>query len=252
MDGNSNSNPSKKSRGKGKTERQRIKRSGDSDDKEEKEESGRPLDDHFESPCLPNINLPLVDYTVLAADIGFSESTEYGEPWRSTTWNFTRLMKSHPDLRNLSADEALDRIPWRLIDFPEDERLQVLVEWDRVKYLPGQDPFDVALSLAAQKPLVPKRCKGGKFALYGSFISLCGWLQVVEGEGKPIYLPVRKTGKELNCTKEMISTFRKLAVKDGFLEVCTPHSAYRATRFTFVVDKFPKLRLLDNRAGESL
>ena len=136
----------------------------------------------------------------------------------------------------------MEMIPWEVTDYGEDAQLQFLVEWDRVKYLPGQGPLDVAQSLASQKPLVPKRCKGGKFALYGSFISLCGWLQVLVGEGEPIYLPVRKTAKALNCTKDMISTFRSLAVKDGFLQINALHNAHRATRFIFAVDKFPVLR----------
>jgi len=243
MDSNSNSNPSEKSRGTGKTERQRIQRSRDSDDSDDREEI-----DEFTAA----INLPLHEYTRMAEEYAFTNSPEDGEQWRSLTWDFTRLLKLHPKLNRLSAEEAVQTIPWQLTDFAEDEQLQVLLEWDRVKYLPGQTPFDVALSLAAQKPLTPKRCKGGRSALYGSFISLCGWLQVLVGEGEPIYLPVRKTAKALNCTKDMISTFRSLAVKDGFLQICTTHNAYRATRFAFVVDKFPKLRLLDNRTRESL
>ncbi len=225
-----------------KEDRQRDRESEDTDDKEEHEESASRLDVDFETPSLPNINLPLVDYAVLAAKIGHREEpTEHDERYVSTTWEFTRLMKSHPDLINLSADDAFKKIPWGLVDFDEDELLQFLVEWGRVKYLPGQGPLDASLSLAGQKPLVPERCRGGKFSLYATFIGLCGWLQILAGEGHGIYLPVRKTGKLLGCAKEMISTLLALAVTDGFLKIQTQHTAYRATRFIFNVDKFPCL-----------
>ena len=230
MDSGSYSNSLGKSRERSQTERQRIPRSRDSDDLEEKDE--------FSTA----INLPLSKYTWMAEDYALQHEPEYEEQWRSRTWDFVRLLKLHPKLKGLSAEEAMKRIPWRVTDFDEDEQLQVELEWDRVKYLPGQGPLDVALSLAAQKLLVPNRCQRGKFALYRTFISLCGWLQVLVGEGEPIYLPVRKTATVLNCSKEMISNLRKLAVRDGFLQTNAPHSAYRATRFVFVVDKFPILR----------
>ncbi len=124
----------------------------------------------------------LHEYTRIADKHALDHAPVDGGDWRSLTWDFTRLLKLYPKLNRLSAEKAVQRIPWHVTNFNENEQLQVLVEWDRVKYLPGQGPFDIALSLTSQKPLVPKRCQGGKFALYGTFIGLCGWLQVLVGE----------------------------------------------------------------------
>jgi hypothetical protein len=103
-------------------------------------------------------NLPLRTFLAKAALISAEQAcASYDEGWKSSTWEFVRLCRSHPKFWDLSADEAVRKIPWNATGFDEEEQLQVLVEWDRVKSLPGVSPLEFAARLARRHPLYSRR-----------------------------------------------------------------------------------------------
>ena len=176
--------------------------------------------------------LTLRTFIKLAAkEIGNSDST-----WKSATWEFVRLCKSHPQLTALTADEAMNMIPWQQTNFEEEEQLQFLAEWNKVRLLPGVKPLDWAAEMARQKPIKSSR----PFPLYNRFLSIAGWLQTLLGNGA-IFLPCHAMGNMLGCSHTTVASMRQLAIKDKLLEVVEAHSARRATRFKFAVDRCPIL-----------
>lgn len=219
-----------------------IKTSSDTLDSRQRYRDTEDTEDTKESTRRLDVRLSLSEYTKLACDIGHTEETEYDGEWKSTVWDFTRLMKGYPTLTQLSAHKASAKIDWSVTDFDGEERIRFLQEWGSVKYLPGQGAVETALVIAKQKPLTMDNIETGESGLYVDFISLCGWLQILVGEGKKFYLPVRKISEALNCKKDFVSVLRKIAVTDGFLTIREEHTAHRATRFTFDVVRFPCLR----------
>jgi hypothetical protein len=215
----------------------------DTDDPEDREDledtEGVPLKTHGVLPTL-NTKLPLRKFVAEAADISTREAslkTDSNE-WKSTTWEFVRLLKTHPRLMCLTADEALEEIPWSVTDFGEDEQLTFLAEWTRVRILPGVPPLKWAVTLADQHPLEPKR----KFKAYNKFISLAGWLQVVVGPDVPIFLPVRSVGDIIGKSHTTVATMCRLAVSDGLLSLVRRATPMHATRYRFALERFEVLR----------
>ncbi len=176
-------------------------------------------------------DIPVPAFIELAAQESTSESYRDDAPWKSTTWEFTRSLKSHPKLSHLTADEVSELVDFEALGFDDDEALQFLVEWNRVKFIPGVKPLDWAWNMAKKKPLTSKR----KFERYNQFVSICGWLQVLLGRDNAIFLPTVKIGEILHCSPRQVSTYRKVAVEDKLLEVVEQHQPRRrATRFKFL------------------
>lgn len=58
----------------------------------------------------------------------------------------------------------------------------------------------------------------------------------------PILLPCHKLAEAMNVSAMTISNLRKIAERDGLLEVVEHHNAKRAMRYRFAVERFPILR----------
>lgn len=175
-------------------------------------------------------DIPVPVFVELAAQESSSTPENY-PAWRSTTWEFTRCLKSHPKLSHLTADEVVGLIDFDAIGFDEDDAMQFLVEWNRVKFIPGVKPLDWAATMAKTKPLASKR----KFGRYNEFISIAAWLQVLVGRENTIFLPTEKIGELLGCSARQVSTLRQLALQDKLLEMVEQHQPRRrATRFKFL------------------
>ena len=186
-------------------------------------------------------DLPLGKYTERIYHFLLTNLSDYvpDERWKSDTWEFTRLMKRHPDLRNLTGSQAANIIPWQVTDFDEDEQFQIVNEWDEIRYVAGEGPLNKAHALALQFPVPRKSNLTRRFTRYVEFLSLAGWLQVVVGEENEIYLPQRKAAEIFGCDRSMISNLIRAAIKEGYLTVVKPHSTNAATRFKFEFDKVP-------------
>jgi hypothetical protein len=240
--------PEKLDRGSGR--RGRPGRSGDPEDLEDLEDQERlRFAPHSPSSSTLSTELPLRQYVAKAATLSIEASlnADSKDQWKSLTWEFVRLCKSHPKLSCLTADEALEAIPWTVTDFGEDEQLTFLAEWSRVRILPGVSPLEWAARLAREHPLQPKR---SKFKAYNEFISLAGWLQVVVGPDVPIFLPVRSVGDVIGKSRTTVGVMCKLALDDGLLvlvqkAILGPPGRGRAARYRFAVEWFEVLQNWD-------
>jgi hypothetical protein len=198
---------------------------------------GRQLSGTVESktPTL-STQLPLKRFVQEAATISIEQAEDAsGDKWKSRTWEFTRLCKTHPKLMALTADEAYNAIPWHVTQFDEEEQMQFLVEWNAVQHLPGVPILEWAASLAKSHPLLSTR---KQFRSYNQFISVAGWLQNISRD-KNIFLPTRKIAEILGLKSHVqVATLCKLAVADGFLKVMEQHTEYRVTRYRFAVERY--------------
>lgn len=102
-------------------------------------------------------SVPLRAFVAKAALISFEQESQGSDDWKSSTWEFVRFCRTHPKLMSLTADEAFDKIPWNATGFGEEEQLQFLVEWGRVRSLPGVSPLEFAARLARRHPLISLR-----------------------------------------------------------------------------------------------
>jgi hypothetical protein len=169
-----------------------------------------------------------VDSIEAAEDDGF-------EHWQSRTWKFTRLMKSQ--YPTLSAETVMDLVPWAETEFDEEDQIQFMREFNLVRFIPGMDPLDWAWQMAQEHPLgAPPKSPYRRFGFYGKVLGIAGWLQVLVGVKKAIYLPGRRVGKMLGISNRTVSTMCTYAVKDGLMEVIEKHKMHRATRYRFKIE----------------
>jgi hypothetical protein len=147
---------------------------------------------------------------------------------------------------SLTANEAFKAIPWHVTRFGEEEQMQFLVEWNAVMHLPGVPVLEWAASMARCYPLCSTR---KQFDSYNRFISLAGWLQVImlRSRETKIFLPTRKVAEILGLKSHVqVATLCKLAVADELLEVVERHTAKKATRYRFAVERY---RILNEHLG---
>lgn len=192
-----------------------------------------------EDPDKIPTDLPLDEYTIRGHRSHHTDGPDHDETWRSETWEFTRFMKRHPNLRDLTGTQAANIIPWHLTDFDEDEQFQIVNEWDAIRYVAGEGPLNKALALGLKYPVPRKTNLTRRFTRYAEFLSFAGWLQFVLGEDSAIYLPQHKMSGIFHCDRSRIRNFIRCAIRDGYLTVVHPHSAHTATRFKFHLDKWP-------------
>lgn len=126
---------------------------------------------------------------------------------------------------------------------------QFMALWSKIQYLPGETPIEQAVELARLYPFTTARHnKPRPTPKYNHFITVAGWLQHVMRD-KPILLPCKKLAPILETDGNMISTWRKMAIEDGYL-VEEKAFAYRkqgigtrATEFRFVfTEEFERRR----------
>jgi len=193
-----------------------------------------------EDPDKISVDLPLEEYTKRVYRSHPTNLSNYDpdEQWKSNTWEFTRFMKRHPNLRDLTGSQAANIIPWHVTDFDEDEQFQIVNEWDEVRYVTGEGPLNKALLLAVDHPVPRKSNLARRFNRYAEFLSFAGWLQVVRGE-EPIYLPQHKIAGVFGCDRSMIRNLIHAAITEGYLTIVKSHTPRAATRFKFDLDKVP-------------
>ena len=187
------------------------------------------------------------------------ESSEMG--YRTRLWEFVRMLRAHQELRGLKAREAHSAIcnaveqscggdedPWfDYLKFSEEDEVEFLTTWDKVKFPPGVDLLNEAVERAKLQPLVPESCRTRRNGKYEEFISLAGHLQNLLGPQVNICLPCEKIAEILGVDKSMISRYRDLAKMDGYIEEMVPYhwsssGNGKATEFQFHTDRFPVLQ----------
>jgi hypothetical protein len=147
-------------------------------------------------------------------------------------FQFVRLVKFHPQVKDLSATEAADRVEAGLAKefsvadgwsvFPKEFQAswEAFVSlWDEIRTPVGfEDPLveavrrvDEGLPLEFPFPDSPGR------ATYRRFLSIACHLQQIVPQGKPIALPVERLAELLEVTHQQVSSLRKAAVSEGWL-----------------------------------
>jgi hypothetical protein len=177
-----------------------------------------------------------------------------GEEWQSPLWSFTRLVKGHPQMIGLRADEALRVVEKAIGGWfgrkgdawnayfeieAEDAQVEFLSCWERVRFVPGWEPLEQAIEQAKKMQLIPanKRTLG-----YQMFVSIAGWLQVTMGD-RNIMLPCDKLSGYLKCKPMTISRYRTWAVEEGLLRIVKEHrfrsgGGGEATEFRFETSRY--------------
>ena len=187
------------------------------------------------------------------------ESSDTG--YRTRLWDFVRMLRGHPELRDLKAREALaaicdaverhcedDEDPWfDFLKLSEDDETEFLTTWDKVRFPPGVDLLEAATERAELQPLVPESCRTRRNGKYEQFISLAGHLQNLIGPKVNICLPCEKIAEILDVDPSMVSRYRQLALADEYIEEMVPYQwsssgTGKATEFRFQIDRFPKLQ----------
>jgi hypothetical protein len=180
---------------------------------------------------------------------------EEAEEWQAETlFQFVRLVKSHPSMGQVDGAAACDAIAkvfrvwakgrkelrsadlWAVfLEFEEADAVAAIIDvWDRVRYLLGQDPLDVAMELARRVPLNSEGDSRKWTREYDQFLSLAGWLQVAMGN-RSILLPVERVGELLGVKARTVSRYRDWACADGVLVKVKGACKGRAAEFQFNV-----------------
>jgi len=235
------------------------------------EEFGDEVDDDAE---VPDLTLPLDRYVEEAgkAEVEWMEqqaSEATGSVDWKAGWHFVRLMKCHPDLRELktldalrTARAAIERAAKRrpiyrrlpgvafneviggfLAESTDEFDAHFIRNWKAIRHLPGESPLDAAVRLANLHPLATLATKDGSLPQYRKLVSIAGWLQYVMRE-KNIFLPVRTLGPLVGCSPRSISSYIAQAEEEEVLERVKAHAltTRKAHEFRFQTDRWPILR----------
>jgi hypothetical protein len=96
--------------------------------------------------------------------------------------------------------------------------------------------------LAEQKPV--GSCEHwAQLKKYVTFLSLAYHLQVLTGDGD-IFLPCGKVGELLNVSPDTVSSYRRMAMMEGFLIETKKWTQHKATLFRVDLEKFTALESL--------
>ena len=189
------------------------------------------------------------------------ESSNTG--FRTRMWDFVRLLRGCPELADLNPRDAFTSIcsaaqvfcpknedPWKDgLKFSDEDEIEFLTTWSKVKYAAGVDHLEEAVSKADSQPLIPETNRSRRNHDYEKFISIAAHLQTLVGPETNILLPLEKLAKhfgEEGVTPSWISRLRQLAVLDGYLEEkehyqWSSSGGGKATEFRFRIDLFPEL-----------
>jgi hypothetical protein len=207
---------------------------------------------------------PLNDYL----DQLFEKQQEYirdhnsNESFRSQLFDFNRALKGHPEMRHLTAKEALSKIEkWMKIrgrewtDFMEihcsaDGRAEFISTWENVRFPIGEDGERLmrnALHMADSRP-IPFHSQVLDDPDYHRFLSFTYWLQMFVAPSDCI-VPCRKLGELLGPSHTTISKYRCWAglgkgKSDGLLKETRKFiysgGVKKATCCKFLIEKLPQ------------
>jgi Primase C terminal 1 (PriCT-1) len=197
----------------------------------------------------------LADHVRFAAKVN-REALRKADGWMGAAFTFARYLKGHPRLRDLTPQEAADRVdemldellpgsanPW--VDLlgdadsagnPCDPFEDFVHAWDHVKYPAGATALEMATRLAESHPLPMSEYARPRWERYRRFVCICHWLQALQREGN-IFLSVRKFGEILGTDKTTISHYRQRAEEDGYLIKVREHAGRMATEYQFNPEK---------------
>jgi hypothetical protein len=177
--------------------------------------------------------------------------SQQGGGYRSPLWEFTRQLKAHWEMAELSSTQALRKLQeWMAdsgtswADFPgvEDGDIEFVKTWDSIRYAPGEGPLTLAAKRAREAPLKVSK-EHAVNERFCHFLSIAYWLQIGEGQ-ENILLPCRQIGELLGCSPQTVSNCLQIAEKQGFVVLIERHkfmekgSPNQAAVYRFAVDRF--------------
>jgi hypothetical protein len=198
------------------------------------------------------------------------------DEWKTPMFAFCRAAKAHPQLREHSAEDAIERVHEALLELlehsfekfggewhdpladdgsqgvlvrtfqayhltEEDLRVEFFTMWERIRYAEGETPLYRALEMARHYPYHPRRQLTDGYDL---FISMAAWLQIHAGK-ESIFLPCRLMASYLGCAPITVSRYRELALRSGLLRETRASEFHRggqsvATEFVFALERFDR------------
>lgn len=179
-----------------------------------------------------------------------------GPHWQSPMWPFIRHARSHPDLWELTGQDAFKVIEavigpaddwcgrFGYEDFVGGEWAEedFIDTWDRVRI--NSDGFlSTVVSLTLERLL--DLGKDHRSRHYARFVTFVGWMQVTRGNA-PIAIPCARVAEKLfgsERRKMNVSRYIRQAADDGFLKRVSfgaPHT-HRADEYWFDVSRFAEL-----------
>lgn len=148
----------------------------------------------------------------------------------SRLWNLVRYCKGFfhsDDGYTESAFSRLDEVvtahfgTWEAAYGVDSEAAyyEFLDTWPKIRFDATRTPLQLAWEKAKKMPVqTPHSQEVHRRRRYDQFISLAGWLQHIRGES-PIYLPCAAVAELMGTDKRMVSTWRRLAEREGYLQV---------------------------------
>lgn len=184
--------------------------------------------------------LPLKEYADRASeadDLWFIRKGARME-YADSGFMWIRLMKNHPDLRNVKdpweAKEIIEvaiGMPLSLYGRSENTYARMkgeagsdlgellLANWDEAApalLAPCEGDFmEQANALRLAQPVCSDRCQDGSDP-YHALLGLCYWLSVLKG-GEPFDLHQERAARLIDRTKMTVNNLLKIAVKEGYL-----------------------------------
>lgn len=198
----------------------------------------------------------LIVFAVQANEHELGNATRYQGP----AFAFAAIVKGHPEMEHLSADQAADRITsilsacfpdvedaWETLGDrdsfgnPKDPFADFLSAWSFIVEPRKGDRVDRALELSRKNPLdLGRSYAGAQWTRFREFLSLCFWLFHLTG-GKPFFAPCHLFAEALGIDPASVSRYRGQAVKAGFLRETAPSvGRMKATEFVFCMEKLPQ------------
>jgi hypothetical protein len=165
------------------------------------------------------------------------EEADAASRWQTSTWHFARLCKGSEYFKHMSERQFKKSVPWRFTDFEADERIVACTEFANVRIAAGDDPLTSALWLADERPVLQEADED--FASYQRFLNCCYWL-ACQKPGEPVYFPCHKLGPLLGLSARTISSYRRMAISEGYITVTQLHTRTRATRFRVNLTKYQR------------
>ncbi len=188
------------------------------------------------SPAGPTMS-DFRDHIVRVVEETAYETWDEGNPsegeYRSKLWDFTRKLKAwcQEGTDPMAVFKVAEPIVLKMGGWDdlysldhEVAPLEFERTWGKIRLLEGQEPLQAALLKAmAYKMTGPNAEKRDRpMPGYDRFLSFVGALQFIVGD-RPFYLPVRDVAKALGTDRQTISLWRRLALKEGLLELVAEH-----------------------------
>ena len=157
--------------------------------------------------------------------------------WQTESFQFLRLLKGRKEFAKMNHADLAKSSVWEMTDFNEGEVLEVCASWAKIKTTANQNRLRDAAIWSKQRP-VPNSAPFQSNEKFMRFLSIAYYLQRSCGPDDEVFLPCGLLGHELGVSRDTISSYRHIAIAEGFLFETGKATRYKATRFRVELAKF--------------